>query len=62
MNEAKQRGQPLPFADEDLTAIRHLAGQVLSFADQVWSMAEGRRENLDLKISEELRQLAEKGV
>ena len=49
MNEAKQRGQPLTFSDEDLTAIRHLAGHVLDFAAQVWSMAEGRRENLDLE-------------
>ncbi|NIZ10969.1 hypothetical protein [Pseudooceanicola sp. HF7] len=59
MNEAKQRGQPLPFADEDLTAIRHLAGHVLDFADQVRSMAEGRRQRLELTISDELKRLAE---
>lgn len=62
MNDAKNRGQPLPFSEEDHTAIRHLAGRVLDFADQVWSMAEGRRENLDLKISDELKRLAERGV
>lgn len=62
MNEAKNKGQPVLFDDEDLTAIRHLAGQVLDFADQVWSMAEGRRERLDLEISDELKRLAERGV
>ena len=62
MNDAKNRGQPLPFKDADLQQARHLAGYVLGFADQLGSMAEGRRAKLELEVSDELARLAERGV
>lgn len=42
--------------------IRHLAGMVLDFADEVALMADGRRSTLELKISDELKELAERSV
>ncbi|MCG6902675.1 MAG: hypothetical protein LJE68_08340 [Rhodobacter sp.] len=62
MNDAKNRGQPLPLSEEDHTAIRHLSGLVLDFADEIALMAEGRRNNLELEISDQLKRLAERGV
>lgn len=62
MNDAKNRGYPLPFNEEDHTAIRHLSGMVLDFADEVAQMADGRRNTLEVEISEELKRLAELGV
>ena len=62
MNDAKNRGQTLPFSKTDHTEIRHLAGMVLDFADEVALMADGRRSTLELKISDELKKLAERGV
>jgi lipid II:glycine glycyltransferase (peptidoglycan interpeptide bridge formation enzyme) len=62
MNRAKNHGQPLPLSEEDHMAIRHLSGMVLDFADEIALMAEGRRNNLELKISGELKKMAERGV
>ena len=62
MNDAKNKGQPLPFAEEDLMEMRHLARLVLDFADEADLMARGRRAALELKISDELRRMAERGV
>jgi len=62
MNDAKNRGQSLPFSETDHAEIRHLAGMVLDFADEVALMADGRRSTLDLKISNELNKLAERGI
>ncbi len=62
MNDARNRGQPVPFSEEDHAAIRQLSGLVLDFADQVGAMAEGRRDSLDLKIADVLKRLAERGV
>lgn len=62
MNDTKNRGYPLPFTEEDHTAIRHLSGMVLDFADEVAQMADGRRSTLEVEISEELKRLAERGV
>lgn len=62
MNDAKNRGQALPFSETDHAEIRHLAGLVLDFADEVALMADGRRSTLALKISDELKKLAERGV
>lgn len=42
MNDAKNRGQPLPFSEADHAGTRHLAGMVLDFADEVALMADGR--------------------
>ena len=62
MNDAKNQGQPLPFAEEDLVEMRHLAGFILDFADEADLMARGRRAALELKISDELKRMAERGV
>ena len=62
MNDAKNRGQTLPFSEKDHVEIRHLAGMVLDFADGVALMADGRRSTIELKISAELKKLAERGV
>lgn len=62
MNDAKNRGQSLPFSETDHAEIRHLAGMVLDFADEVALMADGRRSTLELKISDEPRKLAKRGV
>lgn len=62
MNDAKNRGQNLPFNETDHAEIRHLAGMVLDFADAVALMAEGRRRTLELEIADELKDLAKRGV
>lgn len=62
MNDAKNQGQALPFAEEDLMEMRHLAGFILDFADEADLMARGRRAALELKISDELKRMAERGV
>ena len=62
MNDAKNRGQSLPFSETGHAEIRHLAGMVLDFADEVALMADGRRSSLELKISDELKSLAKRGV
>jgi hypothetical protein len=58
----QNEGQPLPFAEEDLMEMRHLAGFILDFADEADLMARGRRAALELKISDELKRTAERGV
>jgi len=62
MNEARNMGRPVPFKEEDLIEVRHLAGFILDFADQADLMARGRSATLELKISDELRRMAERGV
>lgn len=39
MNDDKNQGQPLPFAEEDPMEMRHLAGFILGFADEADLMA-----------------------
>jgi hypothetical protein len=58
MNAAKNRGQALPFSETDHAEIRHLAGMVLDFADEIALMAQGRRNTLELTLSDELKALA----
>ena len=62
MNDAKNRGQALPFSETDHAEIRHLARMMLDFADGVALMADGRSSSLELKISDELKRMAERGV
>ena len=62
MNDAKNRGQSFPFSETDHAEIRHLSGMVLEFADEIALMADGRRNTLPLKILDELKNLAERGV
>jgi hypothetical protein len=42
--------------------MRHLAGFILDFADEADLMARGRRAALELKISDELKRMVERGV
>jgi len=58
MNDAKNRGQALPFHEMEHAEIRHLAGMVLDFADEIALMARSRRSTLELTISNELKTLA----
>lgn len=62
MNDAKNRGQAIPFSAADHAEIRHLTGMALDFADEVALMADGRRRTFELKISDELKNLAKRGV
>jgi len=62
MNDAKNKGQPLPFEKEDLTKARHLARLFLALADELDLMARGRRAALELKISDELKRIGDRGV
>ena len=62
MNEARNMGRPVPFKEADLIEVRHLAGFILDFADQADLMARGRSATLELKISDELKRMAERGV
>jgi len=62
MNEARNMGRPVPFKEEDLIELRHLAGFILDFADQADLMARGRSATLQLTISDELKRMAERGV
>jgi hypothetical protein len=62
VNDAKNQGRPLPFAEEALMEMRHLAGFILGFADEADLMARGRRVYLELTISDELKRMAERGV
>lgn len=34
LNEAKLRGRPIPFTDEDMTTIRTFAGGLVEFAEE----------------------------
>jgi hypothetical protein len=62
MSDAKNKGQPLPSAEEGLVEMRHLAGFILDFADEAGLMVRGRRAAFELKISDELKRMAERGV
>lgn len=62
MNDAKNRGQSLPFSQEDHAEMRHLAGMMLGFADEVALMADGWRSSLEPRISDELNNLAKRDV
>ena len=42
--------------------MRHLAGFILNFADEADLMARGRRAAWELKISDELKRMVERGV
>lgn len=61
LNEARQRGYPGALNDEDFIPIRDLGALILDFADEVWLMAEGRRRNIEIQISDELKRMAALG-
>ncbi len=59
MNEAANKGMRPPFSPSSLEQVRALAGFVLDFADQVHSLAERRRSELNLRVRNALRELAD---
>lgn len=58
MNEAKLRGEPLPYSAQNHAHIRELAGLVFEMADQIQEMFWARRGELDLEVSRALAHLA----
>lgn len=59
MNEAANKGMRPPFSPSSLEQVRALAGFLLDFADQVHSLAERRRSELNLRVRNALRELAD---
>ncbi len=60
LNEAKVRGERLPYPASSHRDVRALAGLVFDLADQVQEMSRARRSVLDLEISSALAGLAGK--
>ena len=58
LNEAKLRGERLPYPASSHRDVRALAGLVFDLADQVQEMSRARRCLLDLEISSALADLA----
>lgn len=59
MNEAKLKGERLPFGEQSLQQMRSLAGFVLDFADQVDLLTRRRTEHISLQVDEALKGLAD---
>ena len=59
LNEAKLRGEPLPYTAASHAEIRDLAGLVFDMADQIQEMSRARRAVLELEISAALEGLVE---
>jgi len=57
MNEAKLRGEPLPYSAQSHAHMRELAGLVFEMADQIQEMFRARRGELDLDVSRALAHL-----
>ena len=58
LNEAKLKGERLPYTAASHAEIRGLAGLVFDMADQVQELFRARRRALDLEVTEALRGLA----
>ncbi|WP_323764059.1 plasmid mobilization relaxosome protein MobC [Marinovum sp.] len=59
LNEAKLRGERLPWSETSHRDIRTLAGLVFDMADQIQEMSRARRSALDLEIESVLSGLGE---
>lgn len=59
LNEAKLRGERLPWSEASHRDIRTLAGLVFDMADQIQEMSRARRSVLDLEIKSVLSGLGE---
>ncbi|MGO4915998.1 plasmid mobilization relaxosome protein MobC [Thalassovita taeanensis] len=54
LNEAKLRGEPLPYTAASHAEIRDLAGLVFDMADQIQELFRARRRSLDLSVTQAL--------
>lgn len=57
LNEARVRGEPLPWTGSGPAEIRALAGLVFDMADQIQELASGRRKALELEVGSALAPL-----
>jgi hypothetical protein len=58
LNEAKLRGEPLPYTAASHAEIRDLAGLVFDMADQIQELSRARRRSLDLSVTKALSGLS----
>ena len=62
LNEAKLKGERLPYTPASHAEIRDLAALVFDMADQIQEMFRGRRRVLDLEVTKALAGLARQGA
>jgi transposase-like protein len=62
LNEAKIKGERLPYTPASHAEIRDLAVLVFDMADQIQEMFRGRRRALDLEVTKALAGLARQGA
>jgi hypothetical protein len=62
LNEAKLKGERLPYSPASHAEIRDLAVLVFDMADQIQEMFRGRRRALDLEVTKALAGLARQGA
>jgi hypothetical protein len=62
LNEAKLKGERLPYTPASHAEIRELAVLVFDMADQIQEMFRGRRRVLDLEVTKALAGLARQGA
>ncbi|MDZ4066350.1 MAG: plasmid mobilization relaxosome protein MobC [Tabrizicola sp.] len=62
LNEAKLKGERLPYTPASHAEIRDLAVLVFDMADQIQEMFRGRRRVLDLEVTKALAGLARQGA
>ncbi|MGR3546000.1 MAG: helix-turn-helix domain-containing protein [Roseovarius sp.] len=60
LNEAKLRGRPLPFTDDDMTTIRNFAGGLVEFAEAFRSLWEAQLAAKAREVDKALEGLAAK--
>jgi hypothetical protein len=60
LNEAKVRGERLPYTAASHNEIRELAGFVFDMADQIQEMFRARRRALDLEVTKALAGLVQR--
>lgn len=60
LNEAKLRGRPLPFTDDDMTAIRTFAGGLVEFAEEFRILWEAQLAAQTREVDKALEGLAAK--
>src|SRR6056297_3296084 len=58
LNEAKLRGRPLPFTDDDMTTIRTFAGGLVEFAEAFCILWEAQLAAMTLEVDKALEGLA----
>lgn len=62
LNEAKLKGERLPYTPASQAEIRDLAVLVFDMADQIQEMFRGRRRALDIEVTKALAGLARQGA